>query len=137
MNKIIIGLIAVVAVYGAIAGSVALVGGNQSVPQNLGAIGTRFPNGISVGTDSPAAAGDFKVDGSTLNVIAANNNIGVGTTSPNTSGDVVVDSTGTSTLMLASSGAGGGCINIETNLGTTVRAYVVGTSWVISAGTCK
>lgn len=81
MNKIIIWVLAAVAVYGAIVGSVALVGGNQSEPKNLGG-GTRFPNGISADSTSPIAGevrgttltltGDGVVSGGTLNITTAN-----------------------------------------------------------------
>ncbi len=55
MNKIITGVIGVVAVLALIIGSVALVGGNQSTaPKQLGS-GTRFPNGISADNTSPVA----------------------------------------------------------------------------------
>ncbi len=82
MNKIITWAIGIVAVLALILGSVALVGNQPVAPENLGASGTRFPNGIAVGTGaSVATAGTFTVgsSGSALtNLIATSCNL-VGT----------------------------------------------------------
>jgi len=76
MNKLITGIIAILAVYAAIVGSVALVGGNQrqSPGESFGASGSRFPNGISANSTSPSAG---QVLGTTLKV---------GSTGKNTAG---------------------------------------------------
>lgn len=62
MNKIIQWIIGVVAVIALILSISALVGGNQSADQ-VGASGTRFPNGISANSTSPTAG---QVLGTTL-----------------------------------------------------------------------
>lgn len=50
MNKIITGVIGVLALLGVILGAVALVGNQPApAPAPLGSSGTRFPNGITVG----------------------------------------------------------------------------------------
>lgn len=73
-----------------------------------------------------------------FSVSSSGSAVAVGTTTPSTLGDVVVDGTGTSTLMLTSSTAGrGGCLQLENSAGTQTKAYIVSTSWVIAAGTCK
>ena len=74
-----------------------------------------------------------------LSTLNTTGRIAVATTSPSSMGDVVVSSTGTSTLMLSSSGTGtqGGCLQIENSAGTLTRAYILGTTWVIEAGSCK
>lgn len=64
MNKIITWIVAIVAVYGAVAGSVALVGGNQPAgSSSFGAAtpGTRFPHGITLGlpANSPTNIGSM------------------------------------------------------------------------------
>ncbi len=67
MNKIITWVIGIVAVLALVIGSVALVGGNQSVSQPLGG-GTRFPNGISADSTSPSIG---QVRGATLTTTGA------------------------------------------------------------------
>ncbi len=64
--------------------------------------------------------------------------LAIGTSTPVTNGEIVVDNSGTTTLVMMSNTAGRGtCLQMETNTGSQVRAYIVGTAWVISAGTCK
>lgn len=97
----------------------------------VGNSGSRYPNGISANTTSPVAG---QVLGTLLNISGLT---GFGTSSPSTLGDVVIDGAATTTLMLSSSGAGGGCLQLENSAGAQTKAYIVSTSWVIAAGTCK
>jgi len=54
----------------------------QAINGELGAIGSRFPNGIVAGSGSLSATGDFVADTNTLVVSAANNRIGIGSSTP-------------------------------------------------------
>ncbi len=73
--------------------------------------------------------------GTTLKVAGQ---LSVATTSPSTMGDVVVESTGTSTLMLSSSSATkGSCLQMENSVGALTRVYILGTTFVLEAGSCK
>lgn len=126
-----------IAILALILGGFSLVGGNNQ-SANLGAVGTRFPNGIVAGSGSIAASGDFVADTDTLTVKAANNNVGIGTSSPSTMGELVIDSSATTTLYIGSNSATkGGCIQIDNNLGSTTKAYINNNAWVIAAGTCR
>lgn len=110
----------------------------EVTPDELGSVGTRFPNGLVSGSGSIVAAGDFVADTNTLTVKAATNQVGVGTTTPTTQGDVVIDGSATTTLKIASSDTTkGGCIEIETVTGGVVRITVSGTTISAAAGACK
>ncbi len=84
-TKVFLGVLSLVAVFGAIAGSVALVGGNQQPAVQFGASGTRFPNGISANSTSPSAG---QVLGTTITgtTIASTGTLQVGSTGKSTSG---------------------------------------------------
>lgn len=63
MNKIIVGVIGLIAVISLGLSITLLVGGNNQSAEILGASGTRFPNGISANSTSPSAG---QVLGTTL-----------------------------------------------------------------------
>lgn len=61
-----------------------------------------------------------------------------GTSTPSAQGDMVLDGTGTTTVMVVSSGTlKGGCLQLDNAAGVPTKAYIAGTAWVIAAGTCK
>lgn len=73
-----------------------------------------------------------------FNVNSAGTVLGLGTTTPRTNGELIVDGTGTTTLILESSTASrGGCIQMETVTGTTVKITVSGTTISAVSGTCE
>lgn len=62
----------------------------------------------------------------------------IATGTPVTNGEIVVDGAGTTTLVMMSNASGkGSCIQMESNTGSPVAIYVVGTSVTTAAGTCK
>lgn len=64
--------------------------------------------------------------------------LAIGTTSPVINGDAVIDGTGTTSLVMMSSASGkGACLQLESTAGNPVQLYIVGTTVVTTAGTCK
>ncbi len=122
-----LALVAIVIAIIAVA-SVFLV---KSTAPTVGSVGSRFPNGLSANNTSPVAG---QLLGTTANVSGL---VGFGSSTPSTLGDVVMDGAATTTLFIASSGSGGGCLQLENSAGTQTKAYIAGTSWVIAAGSCK
>ena len=66
MNKVIVWVIGIVAFVALVIGSVALVGGNQSAATSAPTVGagTRFPNGIAVGSGASVTTGTALTIGS-------------------------------------------------------------------------
>lgn len=55
-----------------------------------------------------------------------------------TAQEITASGSGTTTIAAFSTGTNrASCINLTSDGGTTTRAYISGTSWVIAAGTCK
>lgn len=109
-------------------------GGNQSnvvvdTDQILSGLSDRDVRAVSLKVGSPT---------SKFNVNSSGTVLGLGTTTPRTNGNIIVDGTGTTTLILESSTASrGGCIQMETVTGTTVKITVVGTTISAISGTCQ
>ena len=109
MNKFITGVIGLVAITALII-SLAKVGGNSQPAADLGASGTRFPNGISANNVSPAV-GQI-----------------IGTTLTTGSLTVTTSNTATSTSYL-------GCINTTaTSTATRIRMVFTDTATNTKAG---
>jgi len=95
--------------------------------------------GAVSGVTTLTASGNLTVDTSTFYVDATNNRVGVGTTTPTVSLHIDDGATATTTIAIGdrTSGTGKSCLDLAASDGTAVRAYIVGTSWVIEAGTCE
>jgi hypothetical protein len=94
-----------------------------------------FGSSLYVGTTQQfgvSSSGNVSTTGTLNSGLAA-----ISTTTPSALGDLVIDGVATTTVMIASSGASGGCLQMENSAGTQTKAYIAGTSWVIAAGTCK
>lgn len=103
-----------------IAPSVPSFGGVYSVTEN------HFGAGLFAG-----ATDQFVV--STAGVVS------LGTSTPSSIGDVVLESTGTTTLMISSSGSSkGACLQLESAGGAPYRAYATTTGpLIMTAGNCE
>lgn len=100
MNKNIQWIIGVVAILALVLSGIALVGGNNQPVENVGASGTRFPNGISADTTSPVRG---QIRGSSLTITTTN-------TATSTASVGCIQTTATSTatpirFVIGSSGA--------------------------------
>lgn len=116
----------------AIIASVSLFLSPSEVAPIAGASGSRFPHGVSGDTTSPI---DGQVRGTTAMITGTG---AFATSTPSAMGDVVISSSGTTTLMLGStSGTKGTCLQMLNSAGALTRVYILGTTLVTEAGSCK
>lgn len=124
-QKVLLGVVAAVAVLALVVGSVALVGGNQQAATGFGGVttGTAFPHGISVGTQANSATNIASVWVGTGSLIGPNyTSLAASTTLPFDiavsgvqSGDVVFAQFATSTQ----TGTGAGWLVTQASASST------------------
>lgn len=81
----------------------------------------------------------YNASGTSQFIIKANNFVGVGTSTPSSQFQVATTTaSATTTITIGRGGQGkGSCLELYNTAGTVEYAYIVGTTWTVSATSCK
>ena len=114
------------------------VGGICSVLGLLAFLGVHVGGSPSLGSISPAGEVQTNSMWFTNGIFGGGNQQFAvdGSGNLTTTGSVTLTGAATTTLIVNST-TKGGCIQMPNSAGTAEHAYIVGTSWVISSGTCQ